>query len=142
MTLLKQILVVFNALVLPFFYTSIKQIIHQNQQYGTDLQNLANQNQDTAILNTGVSYQSQKMILFYLTIVLVIIFCQFVYLQYVINFSFRMDKNWMLGIAVLCLILASALPTLLLFSYFYKPEFIGHLLLNKNINSDNKILAF
>mgnify|MGYP003337659289 CR=1 FL=1 len=133
MAILTQILVVLNALILPFFYTSIKQILYQNQQYGVDLKNLTGASHEDAILKTGQHYQTKYKLLAYLLIVFIIIISQFIYVQYIINNSFRFDKNWLLGLAIICVVLASALPGLLLFSFFYKPEFIGHLQLDKTV---------
>lgn len=127
-----QILVVLNSLILPFFYTSIKQILYQHQQYGIDLQRMMGYSLNAACIKMGEEYQSHKKLIYYLAIVLSIILGQFIYVQYVINNGFRFDKILLLTIAGLCVILASMLPILLLFCYVYDAKYIGHLLLDQS----------
>ena len=129
--MLVQLLVVLNSLILPFFYTSIKQILYQQTQYGNDLQRMMGDSIETARIKTGQEYQSNKNFITYLFIVMSIIIAQFIYLQYIIIKSFRPDKFWLLLVAGLCVVLAGLLPILLIFCYFYEVDYIGHLLLDK-----------
>lgn len=135
-----QILVVINSLILPIFYTIIKQKLYQSQQYGKDLISMLGDSYDNAVKKTGIFYQNNNILLVYLCIVFIIILAQFIYLQYIINNGFRFDKIWLLFGAILCIILALCLPILLCFSYFYDPNYIGNLLL-QNV-ADNPISDF
>ena len=132
--MLVQLLVVLNSLILPFFYTSIKQILYQYTQYGNDLQRMMGDSIETARLKTGQEYQSNLYFIIYLFIVVGIIISQFIYLQYIIIKSFRPDKFWLLLIAGLCVILSGLLPIVLIVCYFYDVNYIGHLLLDKIYN--------
>ena len=130
MSLLKELLVVINALILPILLSLTKQVTNRTEQYAIDLQKFQNTNYDDTIIKTGQFYQSQSTILLYIYISISVVVFQFIYLQFIINTSFRKDKDWLLGGAIVCMILTISLPFLLLFGYFYEPKFIGKILVN------------
>jgi len=138
--MLTQLLVVANSLLLPYFYTGIRQNINQIQQYGNDLQVMKGMSFDLASTKTGDFFQANNILLIYLIIILLILFSQFTYLQYIISKSFRLDKNWLIAGSILCFSLSLSLPLLLFFSWFYHPQFIGNLLLIKQ--EENKLSEF
>ena len=66
--MLVQLLVVLNSLILPFFYTSIKQILYQQTQYGNDLQRMMGDSIETARIKTGQEYQLNRNFIIYCAI--------------------------------------------------------------------------
>ena len=123
--MITSILIVLNSLILPFFYTGIKQEWYKLGQYGQDLQSMTQMGYEDTKKTTGQQYQNNHKLFYFICLVICIILAQYIYLQYRINNGFRIDKNKLAVISIFTMMLALGLPIYLIFCYFYDPIYVG-----------------
>ena len=77
MKILRFLSILISAIIFPYYFTTVRQELYQNQQYRHDLLAFGNKNEHSANKMTGIRYHNRKLLL--VTSILMIIF---IILQY------------------------------------------------------------